>query len=193
MTVQPDTFTIDTAPGAVDSDVGNSSNASAVTWSAIIAGAVTAVSVSLILLLLGSGLGFAAASPWARVPAGTFTATAAIWLIVTQWSASSLGGYLAGRLRTKWVAVHTDEVFFRDTAHGFLAWALGTLVTVAFLATTLSAMSGVPVDTHTANVATDVAQKAAAKVAMFGALSLFIGAFIASAAAALGGKQRDEY
>ncbi len=26
---------------------------------------------------------------------------------------------MTGRLRTRWVGIHTDEVFFRDTAHGF--------------------------------------------------------------------------
>ncbi len=24
----------------------------------------------------------------------------------------------------RWISVHTDEVYFRDAAHGFLAWAV---------------------------------------------------------------------
>ena len=52
--------------------------------------------------------------------------------------ASTIGGYLAGRLRTKWVGVHTHEVFFRDTAHGFLAWALAAFLSAAFLASAAS-------------------------------------------------------
>lgn len=115
---------------------------SAVAWSAIIAGTVTATAVSLILLLLGSGFGLASVSPWSHsgVSAMTFTATTAIWLVIMQWIASGLGGYLTGRLRSKWEGMHTDEVFFRDTAHGFLAWVLATVFAAAFLASTISSI-----------------------------------------------------
>lgn len=106
------------------------SSQSAISWGAVLAGAATAAAVSLCLFVLGSGLGFAAISPWsgAGVAAGTFAVSAAIWLVVVQWLASALGGYVTGRLRTRWVGVHTDEVFFRDTAHGFLAWCVSTLI-----------------------------------------------------------------
>ena len=108
---------------------------SGVAWSAVFAGGVTAAAISVILLVFGTGLGLATVSPWpgAGVSATTFTVIAAIWLIIVQWVSSFFGGYMAGRLRTKWVAVHNDEVFFRDTAHGFLAWALGTLIVVGVL------------------------------------------------------------
>ncbi len=106
------------------------SSQSALSWGAILAGAVVASAASLCLFVLGSGLGFAAVSPWAHagVAAGTFAVSAAIWLVVVQWIASALGGYITGRLRTRWVGVHTDEVFFRDTAHGFLSWCVATLI-----------------------------------------------------------------
>ena len=39
-----------------------------------------------------------------------------------------------GRLRTKWALIHTDEVYFRDTANGFLAWAVALVISVTFLA-----------------------------------------------------------
>src|SRR5688500_841060 len=87
----------------------NEAPTSGVTWSAIFAGGVTAAAISIILLLLGSSFGLAAISPW---PAGTggniaaFGAGAAIWLVVVQWVSSGLGGYITGRLRTKWVGVH---------------------------------------------------------------------------------------
>jgi hypothetical protein len=55
---------------------------------------------------------------------------------------SSIAGYLAGRLRTKWVGVHTDEVFFRDTAHGFLAWAFATVLSAAVLASAATHIVG---------------------------------------------------
>jgi hypothetical protein len=76
----------------------------------------------------------------------------AIWLIIAQWVASGIGGYLTGRLRTKWVGVHTHEVFFRDTAHGFLAWAVAAVVGVAVLAYVASSAVKVPT---TASGATD--------------------------------------
>jgi hypothetical protein len=72
----------------------------------------------------------------------TVTVSTAIWLIVVQWLSALLGGYVAGRLRTKWVNLHTDEVFFRDTAHDFLAWALATLLVVGLLGSAISAMIG---------------------------------------------------
>jgi hypothetical protein len=101
-------------------------SASAISWAAIIGGASAAVALSLILLALGSGFGLASVSPWPNSGASvtTLTVMTAIWLVVVQWISSGLGGYLTGRLRTKWVGVHTHEVFFRDTAHGLLAWAV---------------------------------------------------------------------
>lgn len=272
---------------------GVESAVSAVSWAAVFAGALTACSVSLILLALGSGLGLSSVSPWGDrgASATTFTVMTAIWLIVVQWVASGFGGYLTGRLRTKWVGTHTHEVFFRDTAHGFVAWALATLITVAALASATSAAIGAgvqaastvaagateaaastavssvsPYDVDTlfrstqrdpnassadaraeatrilarslsagdisaedraylaqliaaragippeeaekrldqgiaqikaadvkARQAADTARKAAAMASIYTALSLLIGAFIASVAAALGGRQRDEH
>ncbi len=113
---------------------------SAVSWAAVLAGAVGAAALSLVLFLLGTGLGLAAASPWAGegISGSTAGVSTIIWVTVVQLLASVLGGYLAGRLRTRWVTVHTNEVFFRDTAHGFLAWAVSTLL----MATLLSSAAG---------------------------------------------------
>ncbi len=255
---------------------------SAVSWPAIWAGTFAAVAISLILFALGSGMGFAAASPWHAKTAMHFTCIAGVWLIITQWLSSAFGGYLRGGVRTKWVGGHTHEVFFRDTAHGFLTWAVATVaVTGIFLLAASAAGIGaahmkdagsrqetsrqsdswadpsayyvdslyrtnrsggatVDADTkaetnrifarslregwlsdadrtylaqlvsmHTGLVMPDAekrvdevtaqarqdaddARKAAAKVAIFTFLSMLIGAFIASVAAALGGKLRDE-
>jgi hypothetical protein len=115
--------------------VSEDAESSAVSWPSIIAGAVAAAATSLILLALGAGFGFTSVSPWSATAqtAFTFGIVAAIWLVVVQWLSSAFGGYIAGRLRTKWVGIHDDEVFFRDTAHGLLTWALATVVTVALL------------------------------------------------------------
>jgi len=119
--------------GVVESE---ESYASAVSWGAVIGGAVAAGAITLLLVTLGSGIGLSSVSPWssANPSATTFTLLAAVWFIIVQWLSSATGGYLAGRLRTKWTGLHTDEVFFRDTAHGFLAWALASVL-VAVVAT----------------------------------------------------------
>jgi hypothetical protein len=116
--------------------------ATAVSWGAIGAGATATAALALILLMLGTGLGLSSVSPWAYngVSATTFGVSTILWVTLTQLVASGMGGYLAGRLRTKWVAVHTDEVYFRDTAHGFLAWAVASLMTAALLTSVIGAI-----------------------------------------------------
>ncbi|MBA5805711.1 hypothetical protein [Rhizobium changzhiense] len=120
------------------------SSKSAMSWGPIFGGAAAAIGVTLILLLLGSGVGLTMVSPWSGQSSslGTVGVTAAIWLVVVQWLSSGLGGYITGRLRTKWAAVHTDEVFFRDTAHGFISWALATIFVAGFLASSLTSLAG---------------------------------------------------
>jgi hypothetical protein len=129
---------------AVDVSTSTESSATAVSWGPIVAGAFAASTLTFILMLLGSGLGLSMVSPWSGSSASvtTFAVSTAIWLVVVQWLSSGVGGYLAGRLRTKWVGIHTDEVYFRDTAHGFLAWALATLLVVGVLGSALSAALG---------------------------------------------------
>ena len=279
-------------------DVTVESSSSAVSWGPVLAGALTAAAITLVLLLVGTGLGFAMVSPWSSESAAATTlgVSAAVWLVVVQWLSSGVGGYITGRLRTKWVGIHTDEVGFRDTAHGFLAWAVATLLVAGVLSSSVSAIIGTgvqataavtgaaataattvaadqmedvstsyftdallrPADPATATpanneaaagqlsrilanaairgempaddrsyvdrlvasrtglteadakarvdavlkqvddaktaaqVAADKARKAASATALLGALSLFIGAFIAAAAAAFGGRQRDD-
>jgi hypothetical protein len=126
-----------------DSDADDS-NSSGVSWGAVIAGAFVAAALSLALLALGTGIGMSSVSPWANSGASAekIGAGAITWFVLMQLVAFSIGGYLAGRLRTKWVNVHTHEVYFRDTAHGFLVWAVGTVITAAFLTSAAAAMLG---------------------------------------------------
>lgn len=248
------------------SSLGAESSRSAVNWAPALAGAAVAVATTLILVALGSGLGFASASPWpgAGATGTTFAIGVGVWLIVTQWLSSFIGGYMAGRLRTKWTGVHTEEVFFRDTAHGLLAWAvatgiigavaLGATVSAAgaassaasasvsyaadtmlrstrpetdasgairgeigrllsrggdlnaddktYLAAQVAERTGVPpqeaqqrVDRAVTSIreAADKAREASSAFGFFTALSMLIGAFIASVAAAYGGQLRDKH
>ncbi len=223
--------------------LGSAASASAVSWAAIFAGASVAAAVSLVLLTLAIGLGMLTVASWPYVSGARVAAEAAIALIVMQWVSAALGGYITGRLRTRWTGLHTHEVFFRDTAHGFIAWSVATLVAALFFASAVgggmrsddtetlnltpqrhSEAGSVPalrdrnelVKTmsdsagRTAAAATrhvdvalqrdpatelmpEVDPKSAAKGSIWVALSMLIGAFIASASAAMGGRLRDQH
>ena len=108
---------------------------SAVSWGAIAAGAVGAAALALLLIAFGAGLGLSAVSPWSNsgVSVSTFKTGTGIYLVIVAVMSSAVGGYLAARLRSKWVGAHAHEVFFRDTAHGFIAWAFATLLSASAL------------------------------------------------------------
>lgn len=129
-----------TAP-SFEVETGSDHAVSAVAWGAIIAGGVAAAAVSLIMLALGAGLGFSVLAPWSTAASSaSFHIATGLYLIVTAMIASSIGGYLAGRLRRRWIGAHTREVFFRDTAHGFLAWGFATLLSAVALTSAASAL-----------------------------------------------------
>ncbi len=132
------------APNTSQPLPGAEAGRSAVSWAAIVAGAVVTSALALILLALGTGLGLSTVSPYgnAGASAAGFTIAAAVWLIIVQIVSSGLGGYLAGRMRTLWAGVHTDEVYFRDTAHGLMVWALGTLVSASLVASAAGMLVG---------------------------------------------------
>lgn len=114
----------------------------AISWGAILAGAAAAAALSLILLILGTGLGLSTVSPWSNVGIGAkaFGITTILWVTITQLLASGMGGYIAGRLRGNWAGTQADEIYFRDTAHGFLAWSVATLTTAALLTTVIGSI-----------------------------------------------------
>ncbi len=113
-------------------------SASGVSWGAITAGAVAGAALALLLIAFGAGLGLSAVSPWSDsgVSSTTFSIGTGIYLILVAVMSSAIGGYLAGRLRTKWVGIHSNEVLFRDSAHGLLAWAFATLISATALTST---------------------------------------------------------
>jgi hypothetical protein len=141
------------------------SGRSAVSWAAVVAGAVVAIATTVILLLLGSGIGLSMISPWygAGASAMTVGVSAVIWLVVVQWLSSALGGFLAGRLRTKWTSLHTHEVTFRDTAHGLLAWSLASIAGAVLFASIAASGAG-----GAAKGAADIAAGAASGAAQAG-------------------------
>jgi hypothetical protein len=115
-----------------------------VSWPAIAAGAVTAAALSLTLIALGAGLGLSAVSPWtgSGVSATTFKVGTGIYLLCVAVMSSAVGGYLAARLRTRWTGLHTNEVFFRDTAHGLITWAFATLISATVLGAATTTIVG---------------------------------------------------
>ena len=119
---------------------GHRSCRGGVAWGAVVAGAVAAAVLTLLLIVLGTGIGFASISPFANEGASAEAVgkSTVVWITIVSLLASAVGGYLAGRLRPRWDSLHSDEVYFRDTAHGFLAWALSTLL----MATVLSSVVG---------------------------------------------------
>ncbi len=116
----------------------------ALSWSAVIAGAVTSAALTLLLAALGVGLGLSAISPWAGegVSATTFKVGAGVYLVAVAMLASTVGGYLAGRLRTQWIGVNNHEIYFRDTAHGLAVWAVATVLLAATLDTAMTHILG---------------------------------------------------
>jgi hypothetical protein len=141
---------------------GESSDSSlvGVSWPAIVAGAVVACALTLVLLAFGTALGLTVVSPWAGsgVSATTFKIGTGLYLIVIAMMASSVGGYLAGRLRSGWTGVHSDEVYFRDTAHGFVAWALASVLGAAVLAAPATSLIGGTAAGATQGAVTSAAQ-----------------------------------
>lgn len=122
-------MTTDTWNSAIDD------TSSAVSWKAIVAGSTASIALSLLLVAFGVGVGFSVVSPWSDsgVSGTTFTIAAGVYLIVVAMLSSTIGGYLAGRLRSQWKTVHDHERYFRDSAHGFLVWAFATVVSAAVL------------------------------------------------------------
>lgn len=154
------------------------SSSSAVSWGPIIAGSVAATAITMLLMLFGSGFGLTMVSPFASegASATAFAVSTAIGLIVVQWISAAFGGYLTGRLRTKWSGVHTNEVYFRDTAHGFISWAIATLFLVAVLGSAISSTigTGVQAASSVASGAASAASSAAGAAANSDSSNYFV-------------------
>ena len=130
-----DVSIVATGRDLIEPTTNSADAATAISWGAVAAGGFANAALTLLLMAFGAGMGFSAVSPWggSGVSMSTFSIGTGLYFIVTAMLASTIGGYLAGRLRTRWTAVHTDEVFFRDTAHGFMSWACAIVVSAAVL------------------------------------------------------------
>lgn len=121
------------------------SAASGICWASVIAGAVVSLAVTVVLLWFGTALGLTVASPWTNsgVSATTFKIATGLYLVVVAMISSALGGHIAGRLRGGWdSATHANEVYFRDTAQGFVTWATATFIGAVLLASAAAGIAG---------------------------------------------------
>lgn len=168
---------------------------SAVSWPAIMAGAATAIATWLTLFTLGAGLGLAQMGlVRASQPTPTeFRIAVGLWLIGTHWLSFALGGYVAGRMRVRWASLHGDEVFFRDTAHGLFTWATATVLVAGVAELAAALAPGAVRPENVPAVDPELVQKAAAASAIFSAIAMATGAFVASVAAVIGGRLRDRH
>lgn len=146
-------------------------SSSAISWAAILAGTAVAISTSLVLVVLGSGLGLASLMPSTRGVAspGSLAALATVWIVVVQWLSAAFGGYVTGRLRIRWVGTHTHEVFFRDTAHGLVTWAVATAIVAMAVGTAASSM--LPGGIHAATTMGSGAAQGTASSAQVGSVA----------------------
>ena len=132
-----------------------SAGASFVEWGAVLAGAFLAAAISFVLLTFGAAIGLSATSPWPNsgVSAKLIATLAVLWAMMQQIGAFMIGGYVAGRMRSRWHETTQHEVEFRDGLHGGLVWAVGIVIgaALAMAAAGAAAKTGI-----------DVAGKAAA-------------------------------
>jgi len=142
---------------------------SGLSWSAVIAGALTAIAVTIIVVALGSGIGLSLASPYSYSPSGgTLTIMGAVWLVFAQAIGFAVGGYLAGRLRRDPAVLRTAEVKFRDGANGLTVWAIGVAVSAVVIAGTVSKIG------NAAENATDGASNLAALAGQWPSMDYFV-------------------
>jgi len=107
-------------------------------WRPTIAGAVAAAAISFLLLTFGGAIGLSLTSPWPYAGASALAIGIALawWTVMVQIGSFAAGGYLAGRLRSRWGESVSDEGRFRDGIHGFMVWAIGVLVGATVLGLT---------------------------------------------------------
>ena len=134
-----------------------------ISWSAVIAGAITAIAISFIIISLGSGIGMALVSPYSYSSPSvtTMTIIGALWLVFAQAVGFAVGGYVAARARRVPTPMHTDEVRFRDGANGLVVWAIGVFVTAIVLVAAVDKAANVAGGTAIGTLAVGTAGTAA--------------------------------
>jgi hypothetical protein len=129
--------------GTTPTVAGGDPSDSALSWGAILAGAVLGAALTFLMLALGASAGLSMASAWpdgASVSGKTAGIIAALWLVLSLWIGFAAAGFIAGRTRKRGVGLRSLETGFRDCAHGAIVWAVGVLVSVFILGATSSSL-----------------------------------------------------
>jgi hypothetical protein len=99
-----------------------------ISWSAIFAGVAVTLGVSLLLALLGAGLGAGSIKPLqASNPFEGLGKASIVWMLISGIVAFFAGGWTAG-FGSGWVTTRGESV-----VHGFVAWAVASVLTAAFI------------------------------------------------------------
>lgn len=111
------------------------SRISGIDWKSVVAGAIAASAIYGLLTAFGTALGLSLTSAHRGLGASgtTIAIAAAIWIVMVHVWSFIVGGYLAGRLSDVSDLV-PEEAEFRAGANGFMVWALGTVISLVFLA-----------------------------------------------------------
>ena len=139
-------------------------NSSYVEWGAVWAGSSLAAALSFILLTFGAATGLSFVSPWHdTVASTTIVGSLALFFAMAQQIGTAMaGGYVAGRMRSRWDESTEDEVEFRDGLHGGLVWAVSVIITAALLFSVAGAIgsAGTKIAAGAASAATTAAASA---------------------------------
>jgi hypothetical protein len=148
---------------AVSTSASPPANGPYVEWGPVFAGALLAAALSFVLLTFGTAIGLSAASPWPNsgLPTKAIASLAVFWAVVQQIGAFMAGGYVAGRMRSRWQNATEHEAEFRDGLHGGLVWAVGVVIGAALFMTAAGAA---------ARTGAEVAGTAAASASTSGAM-----------------------
>jgi MFS family permease len=165
-------------------------------WGAVWGGSVVAIATSTVLGQFGGTAGLALGEPvLANGEPSWQVLVASLWLFLTALASSAGGGYIAGRMRSRWGDAAKSEVEFRDGAHGLAVWAVSTLAVAAVTAlgaalAAIGAEAAQPDD-----IPANIAEYMQTVTVVYGFATGAAGALGAGAAwwfASLGGSHRDE-
>ncbi|HPD83521.1 MAG: hypothetical protein R3D88_04630 [Alphaproteobacteria bacterium] len=165
-------------------------------WGVVLAGTVIATTLSVIFMQFGSIVGLSSDAVLSANVTMTHWAVIAIglWILATQMAASAVGGYTAGRLRSRTPDLTPHENEVRDGFYGLSVWATSTAV-VAVVAG-ISALVALFIDSEVGplDITPDLADREQSVAIIFAFIlgsSSLVSAVIAWACATLGGDHRD--
>jgi hypothetical protein len=121
-----------------------------VEWGAVFAGAILAAALSFVLLTFGTAIGLSATSPWpgSGLSAKVIASLAVFWTMAQLIGSVMVGGYVAGRMRSRWFETG-HEAEFRDGLHGALVWGVAVLISALLVFATASAVARMGADLAT--------------------------------------------